>query len=165
MALVAVYLACFRSYREYLAPGERATIMVISAADRKQARVIVRYVGALLTQIPLLSKLLIASNAESFDLANQVTIEIGTASALGTRGYTYAAVWADEVAFWRTGDDAANPDFEILDAVRPGMATIPGAMLRGAARMRGAVRSMTGPTAATMGRTVRRSSGRRQRAT
>jgi hypothetical protein len=34
----------------------------------------------------------------------------------------------DEIAFWRT-DDAAEPDFEILDAIRPGMATIPGAML------------------------------------
>src|SRR5690349_9467740 len=34
LALIAVYLACFRNYRSYLAPGERATIVVI-AADRK----------------------------------------------------------------------------------------------------------------------------------
>lgn len=128
MALVAVYLACFRSYREYLAPGERATILVI-AADRKQARIIVRYVRAMLTQIPLLAKLLVAQTTESFDLANAVTIEVGTASFRSTRGYTFAAVLGDEVAFWRTGDEAANPDFEILDAVRPGMATIPTSML------------------------------------
>src|SRR5580704_17289052 len=43
MALVAVYLACFRDYRPHLQPGERATIAVI-AADRKQARVVMRYV-------------------------------------------------------------------------------------------------------------------------
>ena len=43
LALLAVFVACFKSYREYLAPGERATVLVI-AADRKQARVIMRYV-------------------------------------------------------------------------------------------------------------------------
>jgi hypothetical protein len=39
MALVAVFLSAFRGdYRRHLAPGERATVIVI-AADRKQARV------------------------------------------------------------------------------------------------------------------------------
>ena len=47
MALIAVYAATFRSYEKYLSRGERATIMVI-AADRKQARVILRYVAGLL---------------------------------------------------------------------------------------------------------------------
>ena len=56
-----------------------------------------------------------------FDLDNSVTIEVGTASFRSTRGYTYAAVLADEIAFWRT-DDAAEPDYAILDALRPGMA-------------------------------------------
>ena len=32
------------------------------------------------------------------------------------------------VDFW-PHDDAAEPDYEILNALRPGMATIPGAML------------------------------------
>ena len=128
MALIALYLACFRSYRQYLAPGERATVLVI-AADRKQARVILRYVRGMLTNIPILRKLLASETAEAFELNNSVTIEVGTASFRGTRGYTFAAVLADEIAFWRTGDDAANPDFEILSAVRPGLATIPGSML------------------------------------
>src|SRR5688572_17770009 len=35
LALVAVFLACFRDYRQYLAPGERGTVLVI-ATDRKQ---------------------------------------------------------------------------------------------------------------------------------
>jgi hypothetical protein len=34
LALIATYLACFHQYRRYLAPGERATIMII-ARDRK----------------------------------------------------------------------------------------------------------------------------------
>lgn len=127
MALTAVYLACFRDYREHLQPGERATVMVI-AADRRQARVIIRYVAAMLTRIAMLRAMVERGTADSFDLSNQVTIEVGTASFRTTRGYTYAAVLADEIAFWRT-DDAAEPDYAILDALRPGMATIPGAML------------------------------------
>ncbi|BAV45845.1 Uncharacterized protein MLTONO_0942 [Mesorhizobium loti] len=127
MALVAVFLACFFDYRQYLAPGERATVLVI-AADRRQARVIVRYIKAMLTGIPSLALLIDRETADSFDLTNSVTIEVGTASFRSTRGYSYAAVLCDEIAFWRT-DDAAEPDFAILDAIRPGMATIHTSML------------------------------------
>lgn len=134
LALVAVFLAVFREYRPYLAPGERATILIV-ATDRRQARTIFRYVRALLS-VPLIgvkSKdhpggLIERETADTFDLANRVTIEIGTASYRTTRGLTFAAVLGDELAFWPS-DDAADPDYAVLDAIRPGLATIPGAML------------------------------------
>jgi hypothetical protein len=126
LALTAVYLACFRVYTD-LAPGERATILII-AADRKQARVIFRYLAALLRDVPMLSAMVERETSESFDLTNRVTIEVGTASYRSTRGYAFAAVLADELAFFRS-ENSANPDYEILAAVRPGMTTIPGAML------------------------------------
>jgi hypothetical protein len=56
LAVIAVYLACFQEYRQYLAPGERATIFVI-ATDRKQARIILRYVRALLSNVPMLARM------------------------------------------------------------------------------------------------------------
>jgi len=126
LAIVAVFLACFRDYAAYLAPGEHATIMVI-ATDRKQARVIFRYVHGLLS-LPILAPLIERETAESIDLRNRVTIEIAVASYRTTRGYTLAAVLADEISFWRS-DDAAEPDYAILDALRPGLGTLPGAML------------------------------------
>jgi hypothetical protein len=55
LAVTAVYLACFRDYRQYLAPGEIATCRIM-AADRDQARVIFRYVGALLRENPMLAR-------------------------------------------------------------------------------------------------------------
>lgn len=127
LALIAVFLACFHNYRRYLAPGERATILVI-AADRKQARTILRYIGGLLTRIPLLSAMIERAWAEGYDLDNAVSIEVGTASYRSVRGYTICAALCDELAFWPT-DDAAQPDYAILDALRPAMATIPGATL------------------------------------
>lgn len=128
MALLAVYVATFRDYRQHLQPGERATVAVL-AADRKQARTVMRYVAGLLRNVPMLAKLIERETTESFDLAGSVTIEVTTASSRATRGYTFAAVLADEVAFWPADDTAADPDTEILNAVRPGMATIPDAML------------------------------------
>jgi hypothetical protein len=67
--------------------------------------------------------------AEGFDLNNGVSIEIHSASWRSNRGYTVAAVLADEIAYWRFEDTSANPDREILNALRPAMATIPNAML------------------------------------
>jgi hypothetical protein len=127
LALLAIYLACFFQYRKYLAPGERATIPIL-ATDRAQARTILRYVRGLLRAIPMLSGIVERETASAFDLANSITIEVHTASFRVTRGYTIVAALCDEIAFWPS-EDAAQPDHEVLNALRPGMATIPGAML------------------------------------
>lgn len=128
MALAAVYLATFRQYREYLQPGERATVAVI-AADRKQARIVVRYIRAMLHEIPTFRSLLERETSEAFDLSGQVTIEVQTASATSTRGYTYAGVICDEIAHWPTGDGVSESDEDILAAIKPGMLTIPNPVL------------------------------------
>ncbi len=127
LALIAVFLACFREWRPFLQPGERATVMII-AADRRQARVIMRYVKALFQGVPMLAQIVQNDTQESVELSNAVTIEVHTASFRTVRGYSICALLADEIAFWRT-DDSANPDTEILAAIRPAMATVPGAML------------------------------------
>jgi hypothetical protein len=128
MALIAVYLATFRSYREYLQPGERATIAII-AADRKQARVILRYVRGLLTNISMLAQMVCRETAEGFELTNGVIIEVSSASFRATRGYTFAAILCDEIAFWRVDSESVNVDSEIINALRPGLVTIPGAIM------------------------------------
>ena len=127
LALIATYLACFRDWRPYLAPGERATIMVI-AADRKQARVIMRYCKGLILNTPMLASMVESETSDSISLRSRVVVEVHTASFKTTRGYTLVAALCDEIAFWPT-EDAAEPDFEVINALRPGMATIPGAML------------------------------------
>jgi hypothetical protein len=128
LALVAVYLAVFRDYVPHLAPGEVATIAVL-AANRPQARSIFRYISGILKAVPLFARMVIDENTEAITLANRVVIEIGTASFRTTRGYSFAAVLCDEIAFWRQDETSANPDVEILRALRPGMASIPGSIL------------------------------------
>lgn len=129
LATTAVHLAICRDYALYLAPGELATIAII-ASDRRQARTIFRYVDALLRETPMLKPLIVESTAETITLSNRVQIEIATNNFRVTRGYTFAAVLLDEVAFFRDADSGSvNPDEELYRALRPGMLTIPGAVL------------------------------------
>jgi hypothetical protein len=126
-ALVAVYVACFLDHSKVLSAGEVGTVAII-AADRRQARVIMRYIVGLLESVPMLAAMIESRTAESITLTNRVSIEVHTASWRSVRGYTVLAAICDEISFWRT-DESANPDKEILDALRPGMATTNGLLL------------------------------------
>lgn len=128
-ALIAVFLACFRDYRKYLSPGETGIVMVL-ACDRKQARVIMKYVVGMLESVPALKTMIVSSSAESVELNNRLNIEVITANTRAPRGYTVVAALCDEISFWR-GEDSMHPDDEILAALRPSMATIPGSLLIG----------------------------------
>jgi hypothetical protein len=128
LATIAVFLACLRDWKPYLGPGEVGTIMII-AKDRAQARAIKRFISGLLRETPMLRRVLEEETAESIRLRNRVAIEIHTASFRSTRGYTIIAALLDEVAIWETDEYSAEPDVEVINAIKPGMATIPGAML------------------------------------
>ncbi|MHA7809256.1 MAG: hypothetical protein ACX933_05565 [Marinobacter adhaerens] len=126
-ALLAVYEACFNDHSDRLSPGEVATVLCL-AQDRKAARSVFRYITGLMNANPMLQRLIVKESAETLELANRAVIEVGTASFRATRGYTFAAVIADEVAWWRS-EDSANPDHEILNSVRPGLATLDGPLI------------------------------------
>jgi len=126
-ALTAVYEGAFRDHSARLAPGELATVMVI-AADRRQARVVMRYIGGLMRSNPMLERLISREDRESIELTNRAVIEVHTASFRAVRGYTVAACICDEIAFWRS-EDSANPDHEIIAAIRPSLATLDGKLV------------------------------------
>jgi hypothetical protein len=128
LATIAVFLSCFHDWRPHLGPGEVGTVMII-AKDRRQARVIKRYIVGLIKEVPMLRRVLLDETAEIVTLKNRISIEIHTASFRSTRGYSTVAVLLDEIAFWPSSEDAAEPDVEVINAIRPGMATIPSSMM------------------------------------
>ncbi len=127
LATIAVHLATIPDYADRLAPGETPTVAII-AADKRQARTIYRYIRGLLVNVPLLSPLLAAETAESLTLSNGVMVEVQTASYRAVRGYTLVAALCDEVSFW-PNNESANPDEEILNALRPALGTLGGLLL------------------------------------
>jgi len=122
-AVTTAWIACFVDWRPYLAPGEKATVMLL-AADRRQARVALRFIRSLIVDHPQLKKLVANETQESIELRNGVVIEVATASFRTVRGYSVAALVADEIAYWFDGEAAANPAEEIIAAARPSMTTM-----------------------------------------
>jgi hypothetical protein len=127
-AVLACYLALFHDWRPYLAAGETAWVMVI-ATDRNQARNILGYIKGILNSSKILGQEVESDLAWEISLRNQVGIKIGTCSYRALRGYTVVAAICDELAYFRA--EGANPDREILTALRPSLATIPGGMIFG----------------------------------
>jgi hypothetical protein len=125
MALIGVFLACFRDYRPFLGPGEKATVMVV-AADRRQARVVLRFVRGLLSA-PVLARRIVSDTSDSVELEGDVVLEVTTASH-SVRGYSVAAALVDEVAFF-AADDASVSGAAVIEAIRPAMSTIPNSLL------------------------------------
>ena len=126
VSILAVFKAVFFDYSPYLAPGEMATILII-AVDQTQAKIILRYVKAIIAAVPMFRAKLVRERAMDLELSNRVQIMIRTASIGSVRGYTLACVIFEEASFWQV--DGVNPANEILTAVRPGLSTIPGSML------------------------------------
>jgi hypothetical protein len=127
LAALAVTVACTGKFTQFIVPGESLKIPVI-AADKVQAGVIMGYIREMLNA-PAFRKELKRELADSFELNNGLTIEVHAASFRGVRGFTAPLICCDESAFWMNSETSANPDVEILRALRPRTATIPNSML------------------------------------
>jgi Terminase large subunit, T4likevirus-type, N-terminal len=127
LALIAVCIALFRDYRQYIAPGERPLVMIL-ACDKDQAQTIFGYARALILETPMLASMIERETADTMDLTNGVSIGVHTSSYKSVRGRTLAAALCDEAAFWRS-DDSRNPAEAVIRALRPALSTIPGAPL------------------------------------
>jgi Phage Terminase len=125
-ALITCFIACFIDFRPFITVGETLVVMCL-ARDKEQARIVFRYVKAILNHVPVLRSMIVDQRADEIELTTGVTIMVKASDFGGVRGPTIACVVADEIAFWPS--QGANPDDEVLSAIRPAMATIPDAKL------------------------------------
>ena len=165
LACIAVFIACFRDWRPHLAPGERGTIMII-AADSRQARVIMRYCLGMLEGGADAGATDRERDARERQPAQSHRHRGSHRSFRSTRGYTIIAALLDEIAYWPTDEGSAQPDVEVINAIKPGMATIADACCY-AHRHRTLARAPFGTDleALRQGRTIRSWCGRRRPAT
>jgi hypothetical protein len=125
-ALITCFIACFIDFKPFVTLGETLAVMCL-ARDKEQARIVFRYIKAILNHIPALRSMIIDQRTDEVELTTGVTIMVKASDFGGVRGPTIACVVADEIAFWPS--QGANPDDEVLSAIRPAMATIPDAKL------------------------------------
>jgi hypothetical protein len=112
-----------------LRPGERAAVMCL-ASDRDQAKIVLNYTREMFAQVDLLKGMVTRETATGFELHNGVDITIATNNFRAVRGKPLLLGILDEAAFYHS-DDSASPDKATYDAIKPGMASIPGSMLIG----------------------------------
>ena len=125
IAALACYLAGLCDHRNVLAPGERALVLCI-APDQRQARIVLDYATAIFEATPIMRQLIANRTSDTLSLTTGIDIEVRSASFRRLRGPTFISVIADEAAFYFGDESSANPDTEILNAVRPGLATTHG---------------------------------------
>jgi hypothetical protein len=125
IAVLAVYLAGLCDHRNVLAPGERALVLCI-APDSRQARIVLDYATAAFEATPIMRQLIASRTSDTLSLTTGIDIEVRAASFRRLRGHTFIAAIADEAAFYFADESSANPDTEILAAVRPGLSTTNG---------------------------------------
>lgn len=126
-AVLATYLALYGQWPR--AQGETVRVLVV-AVSKDQAKLIRSYAEAILASRPAFQRRIKATDAESITLTNGIAIQCVANSFRSIRGPTVVCAIFEEVAFWYS-DDSANPDKEVLRAVRPSMLTVPGSLLLG----------------------------------
>lgn len=121
--------AVFRSISfdaSQVAAGEPVVVPLI-AKDRRQAKNALGYVRGF-CQLPVVAPYVFRGElAETVEFRTGVNVEIMTASFRGSRGYTCPTAVCDEAAYWF--DEGANPDSEILTAIRGTLGRVPGGLL------------------------------------
>jgi hypothetical protein len=108
-----------------LVPGERGVVLIV-AADQRQAQIVLDYVEANFASSHILKQLVAGRTQRALRLSNGIDIEVRASDYRSVRGLSFIAAIADELAFWAVDQDSASPDHEILNAVRPGLATTGG---------------------------------------
>jgi hypothetical protein len=125
MSLVVAYFAVGRVYQ--LAPGEHVYIGLYSPTKR-QSQIAFRYVLGLIKSVRSFAAMITRETADTIELSNGVIIETGVPDFKTVRGRSMVLAVVDEGAFLDT-DDSATPDTELLRALRPALARVPGSML------------------------------------
>jgi hypothetical protein len=126
-AVLMCYLAGLCDHSDTLVKGERGVCLLI-APDQRQAAITLDYCEGIFRTSPILKKLVKERVESVLRLRNGIDIEVRAASFRRLRGLTTVAVVASESAFWMD-DSGSNPDSEILNAVRPSLATTGGPLV------------------------------------
>jgi hypothetical protein len=127
-SVLATYLAALVDWSSVLVKGERGLVLCIGP-DQRQAMIQRNYIEGAFEASPVMASLISSRTADTIELSNRISVEVRAASFRRLRGVTCVAVIATEAAFWQTDEGSGNPDTEILNAVRPSLATTHGPLI------------------------------------
>ena len=127
MGTLAAYLSGCIDHRGVLAPGQRGRLPII-AMSKDQADEVFNYILGAFEHSVALRPLIEKPLDRTLSLTSKIDIQVRALSFRSLRGATNIGVIADEIAYWRS-DESANPDAEIIGALRPSLATTKGPLI------------------------------------
>src|SRR5262249_40037128 len=104
-------------------------IVLCCAQDTKVAKMLIDRCEAFLEDSEILGQLIKSRRDDALELANGIAIEARPAGFRKLRGPTCVAGIADELAYWFTEANYANPDVEVIAAAKPGLLTTGGPLI------------------------------------
>lgn len=123
-ATIMAYETVFGGHTEYVTPGQK--FIALSVAQKLDiAKANLPFIRAALEASPIGAKFIDQVNAENIQLKNGLTIMAASPSMKNLRGLAIPLVQFDEVGFWYSDPEAANPDIEVDRAVAYGQAQFP----------------------------------------
>jgi phage terminase large subunit-like protein len=126
---IAAPIALYESFRDHhLSRGDRGNVMLIAPA-KYQAQIAMRYIRTYLRSSPVLRNYIVRERRDEIELTNGISIACYPCSYVAVRGLSIVCAICDELAFWQHEQTDANPEDEVLSALRPAMATFPTAKL------------------------------------
>jgi len=129
-ANLVVFQACIA--RHPIPAGERGTVLLVAPTE-KQARHTFRIIEEKIRRSPTLNRLIVVARSSSgestLELSNGVDITVAAANSKHVRGANIIAAVFEEGAFFQNSDTGTYNLEEIVNAVRPGMLTVPDSKL------------------------------------
>jgi hypothetical protein len=121
---IGALIALYEAYRNHgLRRRQRAYILVIAPVIQ-QADIAFDFISRYIVESPILRQSLVKINSREIELANGVIIACRPCSYSTVRGVPVICAICDEMAFWQHEQTAANPEQEVIDAIRPAMVTV-----------------------------------------
>jgi hypothetical protein len=130
LAFIIAYEAVLGGHEDYIKKGQKAMCFLVSQ-NLAVARENYTFVLTTLESSPLFKKEIKDQNADFIYLKNNITIGMAPPSGKALRGYAVPVVAMDEVGMWYTDSESANPDVEVLRAIKHATVQFPHRKLLG----------------------------------
>jgi len=106
------------NYQQYLVPGERAYVVVVSV-NLRSTRVVMDYLKGCLEASPHLAQEVEHKTKTEIYLKNRITLAAYPSSNISVRGLRVCVLILDEGAFFRS--EGSVTDLEVFRSIRPAM--------------------------------------------
>jgi hypothetical protein len=128
MSRLLVYQTCLCAWDDVLDPGEVGCGLFL-ARTSDQATVAFNRALGIIEASPILRSMVVKTTNDTIVLSNRCELVVLPASARSLRGISCVAVCCDEIAHWQL--EGADSDSEVLNSIRPSLATTNGMMVIG----------------------------------